>query len=65
MAPVRSNTRSDGPGAIVKKITNEKSVDRLLNFCYTIIVPREREISPREIFLYAVYHRGREILKSF
>lgn len=27
-----------GPGAIVKKITNEKSVDRLLNFCYTIIV---------------------------
>jgi len=29
---------SDGPGAIVKKITNEKSVDRLLNFCYTIIV---------------------------
>lgn len=27
-----------GPGAIVKKITNEKSVDRFRNFCYTIIV---------------------------
>ena len=34
----RSNTCSDNPGAIVKKITYEKNVDRLLNFCYTIIV---------------------------
>ena len=34
----KSNACSDGPGAIVKKITNGKSVDRLSKFCYTIIV---------------------------
>jgi hypothetical protein len=30
-----------GPGAIVKKITNEKSVDKFPKFCYTIIVKRK------------------------
>ena len=36
----RSNTRSDGPGAIVKKITYEKSIDISSKIIIIIIVKR-------------------------